>query len=115
MNVSSAGGRLRSRATTATLVLATALMAGPSYAAPGDPGPQGATTIEDIQAQLDGLYRQAEVATEAYNAADEKATEQEKRLASLHGGLARAEQRVDDLHDLSGAAARTQYRGGDLA
>ncbi|MET7453947.1 NlpC/P60 family protein [Streptomyces sp. NPDC005574] len=115
MNVSTGGRRLRSRATAATLVLATALMAGPSYAAPSDPGPQGDPSIEDIRAELDGLYRQAEVATEAYNTADEKADRQEKRLASLHQGLARAEQRVDDLHDLSGAAARTQYRGGDLA
>ncbi|MEU9188647.1 NlpC/P60 family protein [Streptomyces sp. NPDC048484] len=117
MNVSIGGRRLRSRATIATLVLAIALTAGsgPSYAAPGDPEPRGDQSIEDIHAELEGLYRKAEVATEAYNAADEKATKQEKRLTSLRKGLARTQSRVDDLHDLSGAAARTQYRGGNLA
>lgn len=113
--MSTAGRRLRDRATIATLVLAISLMAGPSYAAPGEPDPPAGKSIEDIRTELDGLYRTAEVATEAYNAADEKATKQEKRLAALRKGLARAESRVDDLHDLGGAAARTQYRGGNLA
>ncbi|BCL27625.1 NlpC/P60 family protein [Streptomyces aurantiacus] len=115
MNVSTAGRRLRDRATITTLVLAISLIAGPSYAAPGEPDPQDGKSIEDIRAELDGLYRTAEVATEAYNAANEKATRQEKRLATLRKGLARAESRVDELHDLGGAAARTQYRGGNLA
>ncbi|MFI1409787.1 NlpC/P60 family protein [Streptomyces sp. NPDC020707] len=115
MNVSTGGRRLRSRATIATLTLAISLISGPSYAAPGEPDPQGDRSIENIRAELDGLYRAAEVATEAYNTADEKAKKQEKRLKSLRKGLARAENRVDDLHELGGAAARTQYRGGDLA
>ncbi|MGI5458344.1 NlpC/P60 family protein [Streptomyces sp. CA-249302] len=114
MNASTGVARLRSRATTAALVLAIALISGPSYAAPSDPDPQTGKSIEDIRTELDGLYRQAEVATEAYNTADVKATEQEKRLASLRKGLARSESRMDDLHDLAGAAARTQYRGGNL-
>ncbi|MFJ2259616.1 NlpC/P60 family protein [Streptomyces sp. NPDC087844] len=115
MNVSTGGRRLRSRATIATLALAISLISGPSYAAPGEPDPQGDQSIEDIRTELDGLYRTAEVATEAYNAADEKAKKQEKRLKSLRKGLARTESRVDDLHDLGGAAARSQYRGGNLA
>ncbi|MFE7037722.1 NlpC/P60 family protein [Streptomyces sp. NPDC057621] len=117
MNVSTGGRRLRSRATIATLTLtiAISLISGPSYAAPGEPDPGSDQSIEDIRTELDGLYRTAEVATEAYNTADEKAKKQEKRLKSLRKGLTRAENRVDDLHDLGGAAARTQYRGGDLA
>ncbi|MCX4725687.1 NlpC/P60 family protein [Streptomyces sp. NPDC090052] len=114
MNVST-GGRLRGRATVAALVCAIALIPGPSYAAPNDPGPRNDSSIERIRTELDGLYRQAEVATEAYDAANDKATKQTKRLASLQTELARAEGRVDDLHDLLGAAARTQYRGGFLA
>lgn len=116
--MSTGGRRLRSRATTATtatLVFAIALLSGPSYATPSDPDPQGGKSIDDIRAELDGLYREAEVATEAYNTADVKATEQEKRLTSLRKDLARSESRVDDLQDLAGAAARTQYRGGNLA
>ncbi|MFD5799809.1 MULTISPECIES: C40 family peptidase [unclassified Streptomyces] len=115
MNVSTGGGRLRGRATVAAIVCAMTLIPGPGYAAPDDPDPREDTSIEGIRAELDGLYREAEVATEAYNAADEKAKKQEKRLASLRKDLARTEDRVDDLHDLAGAAARTQYRGGHLA
>jgi peptidoglycan DL-endopeptidase CwlO len=114
MNESTGGRRLRSRATIATLVLAISLMSGPSYAAPGEPDPRG-RSIEEIHTELEGLYRTAEVATEAYNAANEKATGQEKRLKTLRKDLARSESRVGELQELSGAAARTQYRGGDLA
>lgn len=113
--MSTGGRRLRSRATITTLAFTIALISGPSYAAPGDPDPQSDKSIEDIRTELDGLYRTAEIATEAYNTANEKATKQEKRLKSLRKGLARAEDRVDDLHELGGAAARSQYRGGDLA
>ncbi|MFK4803689.1 NlpC/P60 family protein [Streptomyces sp. MPA0124] len=115
MNVSTGGRRLRSRGATAALVCAIVLLPGPGYAAPGEPDPNTGQSIEDIRDELDGLYREAEVATEAYNAANEKATEQEKRLTTLRKDLTRAEKRVKDLHSLAGAAARTQYRGGDLA
>ncbi|WP_437011106.1 NlpC/P60 family protein [Streptomyces sp. enrichment culture] len=115
MNVSTGGRRLLSRGATAALVCAILLSPGPGYAAPDEPGPQDDKSIEDIRAELDGLYREAEVATEAYNAANEKAAEQEKRLTVLRKDLTRAEKRVKDLRDLAGAAARTQYRGGDLA
>ncbi|MEU4144820.1 NlpC/P60 family protein [Streptomyces parvulus] len=115
MNVSTGGGRLRGRATVAALVCAMALIPGPAYAVPDEPDPGGDRSIEGIRTELEGLYREAEVATEAYNAANEKATQQEKRLTSLRKDLSRTEDRVDDLHDLAGAAARTQYRGGHLA
>ncbi|WP_107436308.1 C40 family peptidase [Streptomyces hyaluromycini] len=114
MNVSTRGRRLRSRAATAAFVCAITLLPGPSYATPGEPAPRNDKSIEDIHDELNALYRQAEVATEAYDTADVKAAEQEKRLASLHKDLARTEDRLDDLHDLAGAAARTQYRGGNL-
>ncbi|MEW1994276.1 NlpC/P60 family protein [Streptomyces coelicoflavus] len=115
MNVSTGGRRIRSRGATAALVCAIILLPGPGYAAPGEPDPQPDKSIEEIRDELDGLYREAEVATEAYNGANEKAAKQEKRLTALRKDLTRAEKRVKDLHDLAGAAARTQYRGGDLA
>ncbi|MFD8537401.1 C40 family peptidase [Streptomyces rubrogriseus] len=115
MNVSTGGRRIRSRGVTAALVCAIILLPGPGYAAPGEPDPHTDKSIEDIRDELDGLYREAEVATEAYNAANEKAAKQEKRLTTLRKDLTRAEKRVKDLRDLAGAAARTQYRGGDLA
>lgn len=112
--MSTRGGRLRSRAATAAFVCAIVLLPGPSYATPDEPDPRTDKSIEDIQDELNGLYRQAEVATEAYDAADVKAAAQEKRLASLHRDLARTGDRLADLRDLAGAAARTQYRGGNL-
>src|SRR4051794_16375065 len=115
MNVSTGGRTPRRRAGVTALVCAITLLSSPSYAAPGEPHPPHGKSIEDIRTELDALYREAEVATEAYNAANEKATAQEKRLASLRKDLARAEDRASDLHKLAGAAARTQYRGGNLA
>lgn len=113
--MSTGGGRLRGQVSLVALVCAIALIPGPSYAAPNDPGSRGAESVEQIRRELDGLYRQAEVATEAYDAANEKATGQAKRLASLQDDLARTKDRVNNLHDLAGAAARTQYRRGDLS
>ncbi|MGW7422034.1 NlpC/P60 family protein [Streptomyces sp. NPDC054813] len=114
MNVSTGGRRLRSRAAIAALVCAITLLPGPSYAAPGTPDPRNDQSIEDIHNELNGLYRQAEVATEAYDTANVKAAAQEKRLTSLRKDLARTQSRLDDLHALVGVAARTQYRGGNL-
>lgn len=115
MNVSTGGRRLWGRARLAALVCATALLPTPGYAAPAAPDPQDGKSIESIRAELNGLYREAENATEAYNTADVKAAGQKKRLTSLRADLARTEDRVRDLRDLAGAAARTQYRGGDIA
>ncbi|MEU3519550.1 NlpC/P60 family protein [Streptomyces sp. NPDC006654] len=114
INVSTGGGRLWSRATLTALLCMIALLPGPSYATPGAPGPRDGRSIEQIHDELNGLYRAAEVATEAYDTANVKAAGQESRLASLRRSLARTEDRLSDLHDLAGAAARTQYRGGSL-
>ncbi|MCX5387405.1 C40 family peptidase [Streptomyces sp. NBC_00083] len=111
MNVSTGGRQLRSRVALTAFVSAITLIPGLSYAAPNDPGPTAGGPLEQIRSQLDGLYREAEVATEAYDAANEKATEQTKRLTSLQGDLAHTQGRVDALHGLAGAAARAQYRG----
>ncbi|MCT9089938.1 NlpC/P60 family protein [Streptomyces sp. ASQP_92] len=111
MNVSPSGRQLLSRGALAALVGAVTLIPGPSYAAPHDPEPVAGGPLEQIHSQLDGLYREAEVATEAYDAANEKATEQSKRVTSLQSDLARTQGRADALHGLAGAAARAQYRG----
>lgn len=115
MNVSTGGRRPWSRARLAVLVCAIALLPTPGYAAPAAPDPQDDKSIEGIRTELNGLYREAEIATEAYNTADVKAAGQTKRLAVLRKDLTRSEDRVRDLRNLAGAAARTQYRGGNLA
>ncbi|MFD8304005.1 NlpC/P60 family protein [Streptomyces sp. NPDC059690] len=97
--------------TAAALTLLCALTATTQSAALAAPGP---ATLEEVRAQLDDLYHQAEVATEKYNAADEKATDQRKKVDALNGRIKRAEQQEARLKALLGAAARAQYRGGGL-
>ncbi|MER5508358.1 NlpC/P60 family protein [Streptomyces sp. NPDC002766] len=97
--------------TAAALTLLCALTATTQSAALAAPGP---ATLEEVRAQLDDLYHQAEVATEKYNAADEKATAQRKKVDALHGRIKQAEQQEARLKALLGAAARAQYRGGGL-
>ncbi|MER6531812.1 C40 family peptidase [Streptomyces sp. NPDC001508] len=73
-----------------------------------------ATTLAGVRARLERLYHDAEVATDKYNAADEKVTAQHRRVRALTTGIARAEGRLSRLTALAGAAARAQYRGGGL-
>ncbi|MGW1722207.1 NlpC/P60 family protein [Streptomyces sp. NPDC002306] len=105
--------RAHGRRTAAALTLLCALTAtapSPALAAP-DPGP---TTLDGVRKQLDTLYHQAEVATDRYNAADERATAQQRKVDALGGRVRQAGQREARLKRLLGAAARAQYRGGGL-
>ncbi|MCF3136847.1 C40 family peptidase [Streptomyces olivochromogenes] len=72
------------------------------------------STLPEIQAELRRLYHDAEVATEKYNAADEKVTQQEKRVRTLTAQVRAAETKLGRLTSLAGAAARAQYRTGGL-
>ncbi|MPY35903.1 glycoside hydrolase [Streptomyces adustus] len=100
----------RTAAAFTLLCALTATAQSPALAAP-DPGP---TTLEGVRAQLDALYHQAEVATGKYDAADEKARAQQKKVDILNGQVRQAGQRRARLTQLLGAAARAQYRGGGL-
>ncbi|MDC2952991.1 NlpC/P60 family protein [Streptomyces gilvifuscus] len=105
--------RAHGHRTAAALTLLCALTATTQSAALAAPAPHPAT-LEEVRAQLDDLYHQAEVATEKYNAADEKATAQRKKVDTLNGRVKQAEQQETRLKALLGAAARAQYRGGGL-
>ncbi|MEU6536824.1 NlpC/P60 family protein [Streptomyces sp. NPDC047000] len=102
--------RHRTAAALTLLCALTAATQSPALAAPG-PAP---TTLDGVRRQLDDLYHQAEVATGKYNAADEKAKAQKKRVDALNAQVKRAEQREARLKDLLGATARAQYRSGGL-
>ncbi|MFD5815134.1 NlpC/P60 family protein [Streptomyces sp. NPDC059618] len=101
--------RAHGRRTAATVTLALALTATAPQPARADPG-----TLPEVRAELDRLYHDAEVATNKYDAADEKVTEQEKRVRSLRSRIRAAETRLGRLTSLAGAAARAQYRGDSL-
>ncbi|MFG3148928.1 NlpC/P60 family protein [Streptomyces sp. NPDC048243] len=101
--------------TAATLALALALTATATAQQPAraEPAPVPGTLTE-VRAELERLYHDAEVATDKYNAADEKVTEQEKRVHTLQGQIETAETKLGRLTRLAGAAARAQYRGDSL-
>ncbi|MEU8947667.1 NlpC/P60 family protein [Streptomyces sp. NPDC048489] len=70
--------------------------------------------LEAIREKLDDLYHDAAVATDAYNAAEEKARQQSAQIVGLAQEIVKGQEKLDRLKDLAGAAARAQYRGGGL-
>ncbi|MGW5616959.1 NlpC/P60 family protein [Streptomyces sp. NPDC003877] len=85
-------------------VAAAALGAVPAAAAPHD----------DTRATVDRLYEQAEKATEAYNAADERADELREQVGTARDRIARQQQRINSLRDSLGSLAGAQYRSGGI-
>ncbi|NJP14538.1 glycoside hydrolase [Streptomyces thermoviolaceus subsp. thermoviolaceus] len=71
-------------------------------------------TLEQVQQELDGLYHSAEVATDAYNAAKQKADQQSRSVTALQRQMARSKSRLQQLTAQAGAAARAQYSGAGL-
>lgn len=108
-----------------TVVCAVTVLAAPgtAFAAP-TPTPSPTTTpslaappdkdLEAVREKLDALYHDAAVATDAYNAAEEKAEKQSADIVALAKKIVEGKERLDRLKDRAGAAARSQYRGGGL-
>jgi cell wall-associated NlpC family hydrolase len=104
----------------ACAVLATPGMA---YASPtptptrtpsATPTPVSNKDLEAIRKKLDKLYHSAAVATDAYNAAEEKAKKQSAEIVDLAREIVKGQAKLEKLKDRAGAAARAQYRGGGL-
>ncbi|UXY20609.1 NlpC/P60 family protein [Streptomyces cynarae] len=70
--------------------------------------------LESVRRKLDALYHDAAVATDAYNAAEEKAEKQSAQIVRLAREIVKGQERLAELKDRAGAAARAQYRGGGL-
>ncbi|MET9389106.1 NlpC/P60 family protein [Streptomyces sp. NPDC006624] len=85
-------------------VAAAALGAVPALAAPHD----------DTRATVDRLYEQAEKATEAYNAAGERADALRRQVGTAQDRIARQQQRVNSMRESLGSVAGAQYRSGGL-
>lgn len=114
-------------ATAVTVVCAVTVLAvpGTAFASPSPtPAPTTApdltpppATNEDLEAvreKLDTLYHDAAVATDAYNAAEEQAKKQSAELVELAKKIVKGREKLADLKNRAGAAARSQYRGGGL-
>ncbi|MEU9922577.1 NlpC/P60 family protein [Streptomyces griseoluteus] len=78
------------------------------------PAPVPDAELEKVRARLDGLYHDAAVATDAYNAAEEKTRKQSVQLARLEKRTDAARKKLAELKDQAGAAARAQYRDSGM-
>ncbi|MFR9756320.1 NlpC/P60 family protein [Streptomyces sp. TR06-5] len=74
-----------------------------------------APTLRDVRRRIARLHDRAEAATEDYNAADEKADAQRKKLSGLERRARHTRKQLGELTDRAGALAREQYRTGGLS
>lgn len=97
--------------TVLTAAAATAALTGTvAQQAAADP----AAAPRDAAARVDALYQQAERATQAYDAAQERTRRLASDLTVLQERAARGRQRVNTLRDELGLLAAAQYRSGGL-
>jgi cell wall-associated NlpC family hydrolase len=77
---------------------------------------QGATdsSLDTVRRRIDTLYQQAGSATDAYNLAVQRTSEQKAQMARTAQALVDSQVRIAALTQQAGAAARAQYRSGGL-
>ncbi|WP_030562264.1 C40 family peptidase [Streptomyces aureocirculatus] len=97
--------------TAATLALASAATA-TAFEGTGHADPR--LTPGEVKAKVDELYREAEVATEKYNGAKEKADRAETALGDLRDEAARKTDRLNTARQDLGSLAAAQYRKGAI-
>ncbi|POX41275.1 glycoside hydrolase [Streptomyces sp. Ru73] len=83
----------------------------PAYA---DPAPAGGRDLEAVRKKIDDLYRRAERATDAYNAAEERVKRQQKEIVKLAKNIVSTQEERKELKRRAGSLASAQYRGGGL-
>ncbi|MDV9187200.1 C40 family peptidase [Streptomyces sp. SR27] len=109
----------RRHATAAiTVICALTVLASPALtlqasAAPLPPPPPK-KSLEEVRKEIEVLYRQAAVATDAYNLAEEKTREQSAEIVRVARMIVEGREKIEDLKAKAGAAARAQYRNGGL-
>ncbi|UNO40335.1 C40 family peptidase [Streptomyces sp. MST-110588] len=125
-----AGNTVRTAATLAIAGAATAtVLDGTGHAAPRPvparqaqqvPGqasgqfPEQTQTPEQIGRQVGRLYKEAEIATEEYDGAKERADRAAKELGRLQDEAARASRRLNAARAELGTMAASQYRAGGV-
>ncbi|MFH8767935.1 NlpC/P60 family protein [Streptomyces sp. NPDC017958] len=98
-----------------TPVLATAALTSVavlSQTADAAPPDDGKPSLEEVEKKVDDLYRQAESATEKYNAAKEQTGKQRTHIDSLREEVARRTARMNKARERLGSFAAAQYRTG---
>ncbi|MEC3993577.1 NlpC/P60 family protein [Actinacidiphila sp. DG2A-62] len=99
------------RVTVLSAAAASAALAGTAaQRAAADPG----AAPQDTATRIDGLYQQAEQATQRYDAAQERTRQLRADLTALEDRAAATQQRVNELRDEMGVLAASQYREGAI-
>ncbi|MEU9880154.1 C40 family peptidase [Streptomyces phaeochromogenes] len=103
---------IRTPALATAALTSVALLSQTANAAPSEePRP----SLEEVEKKVGDLYRQAETASEKYNAAKEKTTKQKKRVDTLLDDVARRTEKLNDAREELGTFAAAQYRTGAAA
>ncbi|MEU1696163.1 C40 family peptidase [Streptomyces hirsutus] len=100
---------IRTPALATAALTSVALLSQTADAAPSD---DDRPSLEDVEKKVDDLYRQAESATEKYNAVKEKTTKQRKRVDTLLDDVAKRTQTLNEAREELGSFAAAQYRTG---
>jgi cell wall-associated NlpC family hydrolase len=83
-----------------------------SQSANATPSADERPSLEEVEKKVDDLYRQAESATDKYNAAKEKSAKQRKRVDTLLDDVAERTQKLNEAREELGSFAAAQYRTG---
>ncbi|MGV9450620.1 NlpC/P60 family protein [Streptomyces sp. NPDC003635] len=110
-----AGTRVAGIRTPALATAALTSVALLSQTANASPATDDKPSLEEVEKKVDDLYRQAETATEKYNAAKEKTTKQRKQVDTLLDDVAKRTQKLNDAREELGSFAAAQYRTGASA
>ncbi|MEV5980068.1 NlpC/P60 family protein [Streptomyces sp. NPDC052114] len=102
------GGTAR---TAATLALAGAASA-TAFDGTGHAEPR--LSPAEVKSKVDALYHEAEIATEKYNGAKERAEKTEKSLGELRDEAARKTEKLNTARNSLGSYAAAQYRTGGI-
>ncbi|KUM88958.1 MULTISPECIES: C40 family peptidase [Streptomyces] len=102
---------IRTPALATAALTSVALLSQSANAAPADDKP----SLEEVEKKVDDLYRQAESATDNYNATKEKTTKQRKQVDTLLQDVAQRTQKLNEAREELGSFAATQYRTGAAA
>jgi cell wall-associated NlpC family hydrolase len=95
-----------------TAAVAAGLALAPPAPAPAsaDPAP-GTRPVAELLTDLQRLYREAEKATEVYNATEERLKRQRAEVRRLDAALARTRSSLHEHREAAGLLARRQYQG----
>ncbi|MFI7411198.1 NlpC/P60 family protein [Streptomyces sp. NPDC049627] len=110
-----AGTRVAGIRTPALATAALTSVALLSQTANASPSADDKPSLEEVEKKVDDLYRQAESATEKYNAAKEKTATQRQRVDTLLDDVAKRTQELNDAREELGRNAAAQYRTGAAA